>query len=51
MDHGCGVLETSKSQKLFPKTEIEDMTWEFYEANKIEAFNIMSVEEWLKKNA
>tara|TARA_R110002060_G_scaffold66712_4_gene75494 strand:- start:1889 stop:2500 length:612 start_codon:yes stop_codon:yes gene_type:complete len=50
MDYGCGVLETSKSQKLFPKIEIEDMTWEFYEANKVEALNIMSVEEWLKKN-
>ena len=50
MDYGCGVLETSKPQKLFPKIPIEDMTWDFYESNKVEALNIMSVEEWLKKS-
>lgn len=49
MDYGCGVLEVSKSQELFPKTPIEDMTWEFYEANKTEALNIMGVEEWIIK--
>ena len=50
MDYGCGVLEVSKSQELFPKIPIEDMTWEFYEANKADGLNIMSVEEWITKN-
>lgn len=44
-DFGCGIIREEK-QKLFPKTDISNMNWEFFIKNRNNLMNVITVEQF-----